>query len=585
MPLMKRSTVRSIHGCRTCRQRKVKCDEKRPCCSPCYRMSKTCDWTRDRKFVDCGKSIKRQYKALEDESTRRDCRKPSRRETSPPSSSLSPECSDVHSATLDFSNLFTEHFQSSEDSDVNATIEQGIAPTIDSSEKSPKDSLSENFAPLSLRSSSRAPALWRSDIHACTFLALCLQRFDRVVCRKTMPTTAILTLYKDKDERDTLRSCTQTCLPLRLAICAITLLDYALPLSLPKAVQAAWCHYHWAIVACRELTLPKNDLFHIHYFLMVCDIVCALQGEPYNHNTWTVHLQILASLLDDFPSRPMDRLTTSLVWEVFLLDCRAGLARVENSGCFVQCFLRQDYFKNSWPSTSGLRRGNSQPERSQTLTQAQRLLTITYPLLAELASVSLQVRRQSTSRQIDDEEMRNHIRDLSHRQRMAWEEHYPMELKDKNASEDLSKFPAAITSTFRHASLHYMILCLYTHTSLYPRSHLLHDYYRDEDSRHCSNIINTVRRCLSVESSADFTYAHALLLAGIVSKSVHEKREAVLLLGKLEKFSLAGTVRQVRLFLEYILEIQSSRKQSDSSIHDIDWVQIAWQRNVAVLGL
>ncbi|KAH7258784.1 hypothetical protein B0J15DRAFT_303594 [Fusarium solani] len=36
---------RTRTGCRTCRHRKVKCDEKKPICTQCFKGSRTCDWS------------------------------------------------------------------------------------------------------------------------------------------------------------------------------------------------------------------------------------------------------------------------------------------------------------------------------------------------------------------------------------------------------------------------------------------------------------------------------------------------------------------------------------------------------------
>lgn len=70
----------------------------------------------------------------------------------------------------------------------------------------------------------------------------------------------------------------------------------------------------------------------------------------------------------------------------------------------------------------------------------------------------------------------------------------------------------------------------------------------------------------------------------MVSKVDEEKREA--LRKSLETSSLPGTVRQVRLFLEHILELQSLMVEAEvSTDYFFDGVQIAQERNITVLGL
>ncbi|KAF3395041.1 hypothetical protein DPV78_009189 [Talaromyces pinophilus] len=40
----KRTIERTRTGCRTCRTRKVKCDEKRPACTQCCKGQRNCEW-------------------------------------------------------------------------------------------------------------------------------------------------------------------------------------------------------------------------------------------------------------------------------------------------------------------------------------------------------------------------------------------------------------------------------------------------------------------------------------------------------------------------------------------------------------
>ncbi|OBT64291.1 hypothetical protein VE03_06737 [Pseudogymnoascus sp. 23342-1-I1] len=51
--------LRSKSGCRTCRIRKVKCDERRPACGKCASTGRTCDWFAPDSPVDPGTSIER----------------------------------------------------------------------------------------------------------------------------------------------------------------------------------------------------------------------------------------------------------------------------------------------------------------------------------------------------------------------------------------------------------------------------------------------------------------------------------------------------------------------------------------------
>lgn len=48
----RQSITRSKDGCKTCRRRRVKCDELRPKCGPCTRLGKQCSWRKCWRFYD-----------------------------------------------------------------------------------------------------------------------------------------------------------------------------------------------------------------------------------------------------------------------------------------------------------------------------------------------------------------------------------------------------------------------------------------------------------------------------------------------------------------------------------------------------
>lgn len=52
---------RSKLGCETCRQRRIKCDERRHVCGPCIRLRKECIWTRRWKFLSCNSHLRQEY--------------------------------------------------------------------------------------------------------------------------------------------------------------------------------------------------------------------------------------------------------------------------------------------------------------------------------------------------------------------------------------------------------------------------------------------------------------------------------------------------------------------------------------------
>ncbi|KAH0174712.1 hypothetical protein KCU67_g620, partial [Aureobasidium melanogenum] len=62
---MRRTAIpRSRDGCRTCRLRKVKCDETRPICGCCTKSKKDCVWGQIWKFSDSSPTVRRNYKIV-----------------------------------------------------------------------------------------------------------------------------------------------------------------------------------------------------------------------------------------------------------------------------------------------------------------------------------------------------------------------------------------------------------------------------------------------------------------------------------------------------------------------------------------
>ncbi|KAK9237681.1 hypothetical protein V1525DRAFT_403467 [Lipomyces kononenkoae] len=64
MPAKK--AARSRNGCWTCRNRKVKCDEAHPKCTPCSRLGEVCDYTRQVSYKDDTPKIVRKLAKLTD---------------------------------------------------------------------------------------------------------------------------------------------------------------------------------------------------------------------------------------------------------------------------------------------------------------------------------------------------------------------------------------------------------------------------------------------------------------------------------------------------------------------------------------
>ena len=557
---------RSYTGCRTCRQRKVKCDENRDeigRCNSCSRLNRPCDWTREYKFIDTSRDVERQYTVLG--------KGPNRSavfDGKPANETSSTEVA-VRSRPLMFIN--------STSGDLAATMipaeqqtprQERIQDSRPASDSSSEDSDTQS---VELVQSSRIPFDLMNYGTRTRDNAIHPLLFDKVVCRKIMP-MAVRFKLNIEDNQNVLVSTAKQFPPLRHAICAITLLNSGMK-NRPELVAGSFQHYDQAITACRSMPSSTNPeaVFFLHFVLLMYDIACASQRWPEGRSSWALHLRKLASLAHEPAGSTVGRLKAYLSWYVLLLDAQAGLAGNPEAGHYTRAFLENGRSLPVWPISRSQQVILSAPDAMDTFLQAHKLSLITFEMFAEQSQASLSFRNTFRDRHVELQERLDFIQDLSNRHAEKWRENCPAYLETWDDKSDLG----IIRGTYNFARLQYSVLQLYLHTSIYPYQRLDGDTFAAEDTEHCTYIIDTVRQSFVFNDKENHHLAPALFLAGAATKNLTEKAAALIMLQEMEHAGLSGAVARVRHILELVVREQAKKEISGGSADEVDWIELS----------
>jgi hypothetical protein len=556
---------RSYTGCRTCRQRKVKCDENRDeigRCNSCSRLNRDCDWTREWKFVDTSRDVERQYIILG---------KDPHREVGDGKPGNASVCTELPTRTRPLM------FINSSSGDLAATMipaERRMPRKEKTQDPRPaSDSSSEDSDTQSVELIRTSPI--PSDIMNYgtrtrdNFIHPLL--FDKIVCRKIMP-MAVRFKLNIENNQNVLVSSAQQFPPLRHAICAITLLNSGMR-NRPELIAGSFQHYDQAITACRSLppSTSPEAVFFLHFILLMYDIACASQRWPEDRGSWALHLRKLASLAHAPGESAVGRLKAYLSWYVLLLDAQAGLAGNPEAGHYTRAFLENGRSLPVWPISKSHQTILSAPEAMDTFLQTHELSLITFEMFAEQSQASLGFRSTFRDRHVGLQERLDFIRDLSNRHAEKWRANCPAHLETLDDKSDLG----IIRGTYNFARLQYSVLQLYLHTSMYSYQRLDGDMFAVEDTKHCTYIIDTVRQSFVFNDKENHHLAPALFLAGAATKVPAEKAAALIMLSEMEHAGLSGAVARVRHVLELVVREQAKKEISGGSADEVDWIELS----------
>jgi hypothetical protein len=557
---------RSYTGCRTCRQRKVKCDENRDeigRCNSCSRLNRPCDWTREWKFIDTSRDVEKQYIVLgkDPHGAVKDDR--------PGHATVCTTALPIRPRPLMFIN--------SSSGDLAATM-------IPAERRTPRIEKTQDPRPASDSSSDDSDTQSVELIQAAQIPfdmmnygtrtrdnAIHPLLFDRIVCRKIMP-MAVRFKLNIEDNQNVLVSSANSFPPLRHAICAITLLNSGMK-NRPELIAGSFQHYDQAITACRSMPPSTNPeaVFFLHFILLMYDIACASQRWPEDRSSWALHLRKLACLAHAPAQSAVGRLKAYLSWYVLLLDAQAGLAGNPEAGYYTRAFLENGRSLPVWPISQSQQTILATPEAMDTFLQTHKLSLITFEMFAEQSQASLSFRNTFRERHVELQERQDFIRDLSDRHAEKWRANCPAHLETIDDKSDLG----IIRGTYNFARLQYSVLQIYLHTSMYPWQRLDGDQFAAEDTNHCTYIIDTVRQSFVFNDKENHHLAPALFLAGAATKISAEKAAALIMLTEMEHAGLSGAVARVRHVLELVVREQAKKEISGGSADEVDWIELS----------
>lgn len=561
---------RSYTGCRTCRQRKVKCDENRDeigRCGSCSRLNRQCDWTREWKFIDSSRAVGKQYVILGKDPHRVvKTEKPRRVMSSAGAAELS------RSRPLMFVNSSSGDLAAtivpSEPPSPKSVSNQDSRQTSDSSSSTSDDSDTQS---LELIRASRIPMDLMNYGTRSRDNSIHPLLFDKIVCRKIMPMAVRFKLNIEDNENVLITSAKQF-LPLRHAICAITLLNSGMK-NRPELIAGSFQHYDRAITACRSMPSSANSeaVFFLHFVLLMYDIACASQRWPEDRGSWSLHLRKLACLAQAPAGSPVGRLQAYLSWYVLLLDAQAGLAGNSEAGHYTRAFLDNGRTLPVWPISPSQRKVLSTPEAMEIFLQTHKLSLITFEMFAEQSQASLKLRSTFKDRHVGLEERQKFIQDLTSRHEALWQNNCPADIDNLEDIDELG----IIRGTYNFARLQYSILQLHLHTSMYPYQRLDGYQFSTEDAKHCTYIIETVRQSFDFNDKENHHLASGLFLVGAATKIPAEKATALIMLKEMQHAGLSGAVARVRHLLELVVRQQAEREISGGSADEVDWIELA----------
>ena len=617
--LSRSSRPRSNDGCRTCRQRKVKCDENHPRCGPCSRLSKECLWGRQWRFQDDSPRVHRKYNVIKaglrtqasdlaryqaqslsaqdanslpiftslvEESDREQkalTRVPGTYNVilTPDSFARLPEYGGTGRKLLDQTG---DQYDDDDDPDVIVLSEFENTPYVrltptTSDSAIYRDTRSANvifqvhhvpeirrdFADYGIRDADNANHL---------------QLYRTTILKKIMPLGTRFNLHIGAANEDVVTSLAETFPPLYHAICSITMLTLALR-GQPNLLTGAFRHYNRALSACLSYTdIDSDHFFYLHFLLLLYDISCATQNWPQDNQMWAQHLKHLSRIIHKQNPRPhVSRLKAYVSWYILFLDAQSCLAGNEEAGTYVRAYLVNGCSLPQWP-LSPTSPAKAPPRGEPGAFMSIHHLTLhLFTTSAKLSQLALGMRQNPRQDQATIDEREESIAQFNSTLRADWLERCPPSLRPGN-NTSIQNIPQIARSTFEFAQLQFSIISLYLHTSMYPGQRLHATRYREEDACHCSFILSTAAKAVASRDIHNHHMVTAIFLAGYVTMIPQEKALAIKLLRAMESAGISRSVSRSMELLQFVQKEQLARQLSGRCPEEVDWLQVAQEKGI-----
>lgn len=561
----RKSSGRSSNGCKTCRQRRVKCDEKRSRCGPCKRLDRNCQWGRDYTFHECNSWVQRQYqvrspshpgasgaRAREDDLLRSDSSSPDENDNAPWLSSFLDEVA----------------FEDRTPTHIPGSLYVHLTPEIFA-----KQILTPVSIPLSTPIRNSPPYGGSFEEEA----KLHLQLYKRVVFGKLFPVANMHGLHIGADNEDHVISMAQRFPPVLHAVCAITSLAMALHGD-PKALVRAFQHYDYAISASlSSADFNSEQSLYLHFLLLIFDACCAMQdwGRE-NPRCWSNHLEILARTVGHKPRRLTNQMYSCISAYVLFIDAQAGLAGFEESGAYVQSYLAKNAPLPNW-SLSKLTQQPS-PSNPQFWDEIHSLVKLLLTATAEMSQLTLLMRRATRRDAMSLDDCSRRVELFKYEFQHSWQHAYRRVIPtDTDEEIELARYPDLARIALNTAKMQYSAFLLYLYTNMYPKQRVHCEAHDEEVATHCTWLLSTVSQALSDGSIRRPLIIWLVFLAGVATNQPEQKLLAVNLLQAMRKIGIASTSIRACALLQLVHKEQERRVSCGGNAKEVDFIEVSRQ--------
>ncbi|TKX27599.1 transcription factor-like protein 1 [Elsinoe australis] len=631
---------RSRDGCSTCKQRKVRCDERRPICTPCERLDRKCEWSRVRQFKIVNDSVIRSnrnihassspawtakafidrpipsttisssssipFPALKNRSERdkvalreqpgsyhvictpetfsrmpsyrsaNPVRKVARRDSVKPADA---EAMEAHYVIID--DFGPEDEDEIDDEDM-LHDDNSSSSASDSDEAVEPINISLQI--VDIPTVSRSLAIHRvSDYDSLTRI------YDTTTSKIFLPLGSQFSLNLDASGQDVMSSMASEYRPLQHAIHALTTLNIAMKQK-PSLLTGAFEHYHQALTFSQAptYTSPTHALF-LHFILLLHDICCANEFSSQGSRMWTLHFDRLAQLLRENAALTQtdSDMRAFVVEYIVYLDAQATLAGVVGAGSCVQAFLEArpgQLGGPTWqPSFSSLA-GNTIAGSGQVLRSISRLSGRIAREFASLSQLALHCRASLVVHEMTINSCQTEVASFRYTLSRVWNFEYPGFLP-RNPIEAIATLPTLSGILLSFATMQYATAMVYLHTSMFPEQKRIDPTHIADCARYCTIILTMAKGAASRGVFANHHLVFPVFLAGISTGIASERDLARVLLAGFEVTGIGSNARTTRKFFEKVLKEQNDARTSGGSAADVDWIELAREDGLNLINM
>ncbi|THZ02468.1 hypothetical protein D6C92_00572 [Aureobasidium pullulans] len=611
----KRPQTRSKDGCWTCRKRRVKCDETRPQCGGCVRLSKHCHYGHQWQFLDFSLCTGRQLRHNSPSSSSSLNCYPSSlissTQTTKPSvknhtvSGISPEDKHRKRDSLSPQDAYSISTNSSFSSPSSCRpltpLSHVTSPGEDDQDKhmhvshlgilAKPETLSQPTPLLPL-------AIWDKCELPESALSGCIPPLPHnpedqntliattpVLNHKTLtlPQIVIFGLgYHDQkvgvfDEEGAISAQSKSFEPLRHAICALSSLTSALRGQQTGFVEAFEYYARAVSTSVSHAHVEPSLLFYLHFVLLVFD-VCCMGQESRGPIMWSQHLGHLAALAFCLRKDNSAKVPANLLWTVLNLDVQLCLAGNNDAGSYVRAYLADESFLPDLAELQNLRH-DFKCGTSALCAAVYDLATYICRKFAELSQLALKMRSETNSGRGSAAARHRCIDKFYHILYIEWTFRYK-HILTLTASDRNLLMGTTISATLELALLQYSTIIVYLHTSMYHDQHFPSPRVGKRVAEHCTKILSIA----STNRLDSHQCILPLFLSGYASKYTLQKEQALELIKSTQVLGLSGGSSRLVDLLRLIYAKQTAQAQT-SATTGVDWVAMSRQMGSQMVGL